>query len=65
MAAQENLQRWAEENKVKGIRFFPTNPSETSIDGILGGAYKAIQSLEEGSKIVAYKDNVDECSASH
>lgn len=60
MATQIKLQEWCEENGVKGIRFFPSNPSEASVDGILGGALKAIHALEDGSKVVAYEDSVED-----
>jgi hypothetical protein len=44
----DQLQSWADENGVKGIRFYPSNPSESSAEGILNSALNAIKAFESG-----------------
>ena len=44
----DQLQSWADENGVKGIRFYPSNPSESSAEGILNSAVNAISAFESG-----------------
>jgi len=44
----DQLQKWADDNGVKGIRFYPTNPSESSANEIVKDAFSAIQAFENG-----------------
>lgn len=44
----DQLQQWADDNGVKGIRFYPTNPSESSAKEIVKDAFSAIQAFETG-----------------
>jgi hypothetical protein len=44
----DQLQCWADDNGVKGIRFYPSNPSESSAEGIVSSALNAINAFESG-----------------
>lgn len=63
MSNNDALQEWTKENGVKGIRFYPSNASTSSVDDILDGAHKAIQALESGVRIVAYEDTFEVVSS--
>ncbi|MBE9395736.1 hypothetical protein IOQ59_00500 [Pontibacterium sp. N1Y112] len=57
MSTQEFLQQWATDNGVKGIRFYPTNPTADSAEGILAAAHEAIVNLDNG-RAVAFVDPI-------
>ena len=57
MNLQEKLQQWAQDNGVKGVRFFPLNSTESSSEGILDSMDKAIGAIESG-RVAPYQDPV-------
>lgn len=50
------FQNWVNENKVKDVIFYPTNPAESSASSILDDAYSAIHSYEN-NECISYVDN--------
>lgn len=64
MTTANTLQEWAEANGVKGIRFYPSNASESSASSLLDGALSAVKALDSGS-VVAYEDTVTEIHSPH
>ena len=55
---QQALQKWAKENGIKSVRFFPSNPSQTTPSSLLTAAHDAILKLESG-RAVAFKDPIE------
>ncbi|MGI1671813.1 MAG: hypothetical protein K6L74_16025 [Neptuniibacter sp.] len=60
MSTQDKLQEWASKYGVKGIRFYPANPTASSSEGILSAAHEAITNLENG-RAVAFEDPIKDC----
>jgi len=44
----DQMQSWADDNGVKGINVYPSNPSESSAEAILNSAANAIKAFESG-----------------
>ena len=45
---KKSLESWIKEKNVVDIRFFPKNPSVSSVDDILAGAHQAIVARSRG-----------------
>ena len=53
------FQKWIDEKDINDVRFFPQNPSRSSLTELMDEALHAVKAHEAG-KTVPYEDNVSE-----
>lgn len=55
MNTKATFEMWNEKYGVRGVRFYPQNPTDSSPTSILESASKSVQAIRDG-RVVAYKD---------
>lgn len=53
------IESWIKEKNVVDIRFYPKNPSTSSVEDLLNSAHSAIQARKQG-ETMPYVDKVEE-----
>jgi len=59
MNTKGDFQQWLEDKGAVDVRFFPSNPSESTATELLDSAYKAVKAYESGN-CVPYEDPISD-----